>query len=132
VEADQNSSSEGPPEHLSSAPVFDLDRAMTRVRGKRSLLSKLGELFLADSPVLLGEIDAAVLAGDGEALERSAHRLRGSAGSLCAPRVAEIAQHLEKMGRDRDLTRADPARRNLESELVCFESAIRDWMKGEE
>jgi HPt (histidine-containing phosphotransfer) domain-containing protein len=43
----------------------------------------------------LGGIDQAMAAGDLDALRRSAHRLKGTAGSFGAARLAAIARELE-------------------------------------
>ena len=85
--------------------VFDLEEALARARGKRALLRKMAELFLADCPGLLGRIRTALAAGDGPALERAAHRMKGSAANLSAARVVEVAGRLEEIGR------GEPARR---------------------
>ena len=115
---------------LLSEAVFDLDAALARTRGKRSLLTKMGEIFLADYPHQMAEIRAALVGGDARTLERAGHRLKGSAGSLCARRVVTAAQRLEEVGRDGDFEKAEPVSARLEQELVRFEHALKVWDRG--
>ena len=50
-------------------------------------------------PVLLGEVDAAVAAGDPQAIHRAAHSLKGSAGNFGYAPAFEAALNLEQLGR---------------------------------
>ena len=117
---------------LPTEAVFDPDRALDRAMGKRPLLVKLVNLFLAYYPDVLTEINAALLAEDSRTLERASHSLKSSAGSLCADRVALAAQRLEDVGRGGDLADAEPVCARLRRELSDFDQALRVWEKGAE
>ncbi|MDG3005454.1 response regulator [Paludisphaera mucosa] len=104
--------------------VFDLPDALARALGRPELLQKMSELFLADCPGLLDQVRAALAAGDGSALERAAHRIRGSAAYLSAPRVVEVAGRLEGMGSEGVLSEAGAACKELEDEVVRLEFAL--------
>ena len=97
--------------------VFDLEEALARARGKRALLRKMADLFLADCPGLLAQIRSALATGDGSTLERAAHRMKGSAANLSAPRVVAVAGRLEEIARDGRLAEADAACAELEDEV---------------
>ena len=64
--------------------VFDPAAALARVEGDRELLRKMIGLFFAQAEKLLPEIRGAGERGDGKALERAAHKLKGSMGSFGA------------------------------------------------
>ena len=63
----------------------DQRRIGTRTRGRgRGLLKELVGLFLNEIPELLTDLRKAVKAGDANAIERAAHKLKGSVGNFAA------------------------------------------------
>jgi len=68
------------------------------------LLKELVDLFMDDSFRLVDRIGKAVTSKDADELEKAAHALKGSVLNFEAKQVANIAQVLETMGRNRDLT----------------------------
>jgi len=101
--------------------VFDLPEALARVRGKRALLRKMADLFLADCPGLLTQIRTALAADDQPALEWAAHRIKGSAANLSAQRVARVSGRLEEIARLGHLAEAGATCAELEDEIVHLE-----------
>jgi len=104
--------------------VFDLPEALARAHGKRALLRRMAELFVADCPGLLVQIRSALATEDRPLLERSAHRLTGSAANLSAPRVVKLARRLEEIAQENDLAQAGAACAELEDEVVHLERAL--------
>jgi len=104
--------------------VFDLREALARARGKRDLLRKMAELFLADCPGLLTRIRSALAANDESTLERAAHRMKGAAANLSAARVVGVARRLEEIARQGHLAEANATRVELEDEVVHLEHAL--------
>jgi len=104
--------------------VFDLAAALTRVEGDRNLLRKLIGLFLAQAQKLLPEIRSAGERGDGKALERFAHKLKGSMGSFAADRAAEAALRLEIMGNNGEFVQTEEALADLEHEVARLCEAL--------
>ena len=78
----------------------------------RTLLEELGlldtnedeasvvDLFAQSAESILGQMQAAIAAGDGEALRSAGHALKGSAANLGAARLTPVAAELEQLGRD--------------------------------
>jgi two-component system, sensor histidine kinase and response regulator len=62
---------------MQAAAVFDRSAALLYVDGDGALLQAMAEAFLADYPPRLAEIQAAIAIGDGPALMRAAHSLKG-------------------------------------------------------
>src|SRR5262249_1971503 len=60
------------------APAFDLEAALERCDGDRDLLQGMAELFFEQSGKLMPQIAEAVNQRDASALERFAHKLKGS------------------------------------------------------
>jgi HPt (histidine-containing phosphotransfer) domain-containing protein len=94
------------------------------VSGNADLLRELAELFLEDSPHRLFEIRKALDSGDMDALRRSAHTLKGSAGSLCGKRTAELALRLEELADSRDLPAARLSYPMLAEEVRKLQQAL--------
>jgi CheY-like chemotaxis protein len=100
-----------------SCVVFDRTAALARVEGDVELLCQLASLFLDHYPEMLVAIRDAIGRGDSQAVERSAHILKGSAGNLAAVAVCRAAERLEQMGQTGDLTRAKIECDRLQAEL---------------
>jgi len=107
-----------------AADVFDLQEALARTRGKRALLRKMADLFLADCPGLLTQIRTALAADDQPTLERAAHRIKGAAANLSAQRVARVGGRLEEIARLGHLAEAGATCAELEDEIVHLEHAL--------
>jgi HPt (histidine-containing phosphotransfer) domain-containing protein len=85
-------------------------------------------VFLRQNPTLLAAMQAAIAQHDGEALQRAAHTLRGSLGTLAAPAALAAAQRLENLGRQGDMAQAEVAYANLANEIARLEHALRDTL----
>ena len=60
-------------------------------------MAKLIGLFLRETPARLADIRTALESGDAPALERAAHALKGSAGTLGAYALSELCAQLEEL-----------------------------------
>ena len=109
-----------------AAAVFELQTALAHVGGKLDLLKQLVTLLAQQTPTLLAAAHTAIAQHDGQALQRAAHTLKGSAGTFAAQAVVEAAQRLEDLGRQEDLTQAETAYAHLASEMARLEHALRD------
>ncbi len=87
----------------SPAQVFDLDAAMTRMRGKKALLATMARAFVDEAPEAIRVLRAAVADGDMVKLERSVHRMKGAAATLTGDAVAQAAAALESLARERSV-----------------------------
>jgi signal transduction histidine kinase/DNA-binding response OmpR family regulator/HPt (histidine-containing phosphotransfer) domain-containing protein len=133
---DSETSHEQPAELAEPIPVealpvgtagFDPAKTLARLEGDRELMRKLVTLFTRQTPKLLAELSGAAHRSDPKALERTAHKLKGSLGSFGAQGLFEVAKRLEQMGNSGDFTDA-PATildlkegiRRLEKDLVAF------------
>jgi signal transduction histidine kinase/CheY-like chemotaxis protein/HPt (histidine-containing phosphotransfer) domain-containing protein len=110
-------------------PIFDQATALARVRGKHALLRKLVGIFLEQAEPLLHEARSAIATGDSPALERAAHTLKSSTGSLCAPAATKAAEQLEHIGHRAAWAEAEPAYQALEREIERLLLALRDFLK---
>jgi HPt (histidine-containing phosphotransfer) domain-containing protein len=85
-----------PPVASHDAPIDPVD-LLGRVEGDHALLSELVRAFLTTAPAQMSQIDAAIERGEGAAVVRAAHTLRGSVGTFGAV-PARAAAQLEDCG----------------------------------
>ena len=100
--------------------------ALAHVGGDVGLLKELVGLFLNEIPELLTDLRKAVKAGDANAIERAAHKLKGSVGNFAARPSFEAALKLEVLGKDGRLSEAEPAYAELEREINRLQSAMAE------
>jgi HPt (histidine-containing phosphotransfer) domain-containing protein len=85
------------------------------------------DFFFCDATKLLMEIQAAATAGDATAIERKAHRLKGTVLYLGAEAATEAVAGVEALARSGDLTDAAPAIRSMEAEVTRLTEALRPY-----
>ncbi|MDO8682183.1 MAG: response regulator [Armatimonadota bacterium] len=89
--------------------TLDMTAALACVDGDKELLAELAQLFLDDYPRLISAAKEAIATSDAQALQRSAHTLKGSVGNFSAKAAFDAAFNLEQIGRSGDLTKAQEA-----------------------
>jgi PAS domain S-box-containing protein len=104
--------------------VFDPALMLERVDGDRRLLEELIDLFFAQEQELLPAIRRAGQLGNGQALERAAHKLKSSLGHFGDRRASDAAQRLEELARDGQYTLADKAIVQLERDVARVHAAL--------
>jgi CheY-like chemotaxis protein/HPt (histidine-containing phosphotransfer) domain-containing protein len=83
------------PALLAEPGVLDLARALKRNGGDEQIVAELCELFLHDASALSPALLRAIKSSDKEAAAHAAHRLKMSAGTICANRTYYAAETLE-------------------------------------
>jgi HPt (histidine-containing phosphotransfer) domain-containing protein len=104
--------------------VFDVERARRRLGGDRQLLREMIAIFRAEAPGMVNAINAAAADDDYEALGRAAHSLRGSLGTLDAPRAFQAAAHLEAVARGAKVEQVLSAIAELKREMTALDKAL--------
>jgi len=92
---------------------------MERVGGDEELLREIAVLFLGEYPGLIEDIGVAVATSDPDRLQRAAHTLKGSLGTLGAERAYPLALELEMKGRHKQM---DGASQYYQQLLTCIQS----------
>jgi CheY-like chemotaxis protein len=90
---------EGADQPAAPLVVFDVEAALTRTRGKKTLLLKMASAFVADVPRALEELRSVAASADPAAIERSAHRMKGAAATLSGDAVVHAAVKVERLAR---------------------------------
>lgn len=120
-DADAARPHDGPPQET-EAP-FDIAAARSRLGGDDAFVRTLIGRFCAQAPADVEEIERRVAAGETEETARIAHRLKGAASFVGAERLRREAETLESLGRNGDLSAAQPHVASLRSEL----NRCLDW-----
>jgi HPt (histidine-containing phosphotransfer) domain-containing protein len=74
-----------------------------------AFLHELFNIFLADTPGRITEIETSTAAQDAKTLTRAAHSIKGAAGNFGAHHLCEIARQIETFGKDSDFAGARAA-----------------------
>jgi HPt (histidine-containing phosphotransfer) domain-containing protein len=93
----------------------DYTHALTWLGGDRDLLMELTAMFLADYPRRMKVLEQAIADGDANAIEHTAHTIKGSVAGLGARSAQCLAGQLELLGKEERL----PDMPAIFSALVC-------------
>lgn len=87
---------------VDALPVLDADtmeQLLSLDDGGTGLLEEMVGLFVEDTPPRIAALEAALAAGQWEAMADTAHAVKGAASTMGAPRVRALGQALETGGR---------------------------------
>jgi signal transduction histidine kinase/ligand-binding sensor domain-containing protein/CheY-like chemotaxis protein len=107
--------------------LFDPSAVMERSEGDTELVERMIKLFATQAPRTLRDIENAIARRDGNGLERAAHKLKGSLGSLGAKQALGTALQLEEMGRAGNFTDTADAVATLSAQLKTLLEALADF-----
>jgi HPt (histidine-containing phosphotransfer) domain-containing protein len=111
-------------------PSWSRAEVLDRLGGDEELLQELCQIFLKESPRLMEKLRQGLAEGDGEAVQRAAHSLKGEVSYLAAAGAAQAARRLEDLGSEGDLSVVSEAIRLMERELDDLRQAIEDDAAG--
>jgi HPt (histidine-containing phosphotransfer) domain-containing protein len=111
--------------------AFAVEAALQRARGKRTLLRQLVQLLLQDLPGTLAELASALSANDARQVERTAHRLRGAAFTVCAEPLAAAAGDLELAARNADAARMQEGAGELQARAAELVTELEAFMEND-
>jgi CheY-like chemotaxis protein/HPt (histidine-containing phosphotransfer) domain-containing protein len=102
---------------------FDEAPALERAGGDRDLVRELVELFTAEAPVWLDDLDAAVRKGDGLATSRVAHTIKGAVDTCGVRGGFDAAHAVERFAKREPFAAAEAAQRAARLRVV-IEAAL--------
>jgi len=111
--------------------AFDSGVALNRTGHDPEPLAELIEIFLADRPRRMAEIQEAIALSDAQDLERSAHKLKGAAAVFDARSVVELAEQLEILGRQGDISAAEEVLSHLDRQIEELIRALQESLAVE-
>ena len=104
---------------------YDREEALVNVGGSDEFLRQMVELFLAECPKQLAEIEKEHSAGDQVALTRAAHTFKGSVSMFAAESATKAAKRIEEMSRAGDLSEYDQAWKELQLRAAELTAALK-------
>lgn len=96
-----------------------------RLGGDADLARELVDIFLAEYPVLVQAIRTAIDHGDGPAVRRAAHALRGAIANFIDDGPTATALAIEQAGESSRLDAVPPLLRQLEREIHALAAAMQ-------
>jgi HPt (histidine-containing phosphotransfer) domain-containing protein len=111
------------------APV-SLAAALRYVDGDRTLLAELVVSFVSDYGERLATLRAAVAAGERAEVERTAHNFKGVLAILGAEPARNMAEELERLGRESSLADRADLLDQFESEVHRVVTWLDDWRRS--
>jgi HPt (histidine-containing phosphotransfer) domain-containing protein len=110
---------------------FDPESLWVRLDGDVELFCELTELFIAEAPRMLAQIEKAIRDNSAPALEKASHKIKGSLLQFSARGAAAIALELEQNGR-LGLTRgADVLLKQLAHEIDLMQKTLHAMVNRE-
>ena len=87
-------------------PVLNKQAALELCDDDEELFLEIVAAYLEDAAEHSRQLLFALEAGDAHEVEERAHALKGASSNICAGPVREAALHLERAGRNKDLSQA--------------------------
>ncbi len=110
-------------------PVFDKDALLKAFDNDWDFLKEVIDMFIADYPQMLKNINEAIQTKDAPALQRTGHALKGMLGNFQVETATKKAYDLEKMGAEENLEQAADIFTQLSTELDNLERIFLDLSK---
>ncbi|MGA9118585.1 MAG: response regulator [Bacteroidota bacterium] len=108
-----------------TAAIWDRAAFLTRVMGDEGLLSAVVREFLKDVPTQLALLAAAVDAGDRDAMQRIAHRLKGASGNVGGILLQEASRRLQDEAQSGTDDRLHELARQTEEEFLRLKNLMQ-------
>lgn len=89
---------------VNEGKLLDIEDLLNRVGGDEELAKRILAIFTADCSEKLSSIKEAIAEKNAEALERTAHSLKGSSANVSAIGISQVAFTLQKIGEKGEFT----------------------------
>ncbi len=111
--------------------VFGKDEALKMFEGDEEFLKELVEIFINDAPEHMSEIEEAVDSRNSEALEKSAHKLKGAVANFGKNATTDTAFKLETMGKENNMDGVKEAYDTLVKDVENLMNALKEFVRSE-
>lgn len=108
--------------------VFDKDEALEIIGGEEEFLKELAEMFMNDFPEQISKIQEAIHSHDSNALEKSAHKLKGAVVNFGKNTMFKATLSLETMGRENRWDDVEETYGALTREAERLACALREFV----
>ena len=111
--------------------VFDKDEALKMFDNDKEFLKELVEIFINDAPEHMSGIEEAVDSRNSEALEKSAHKVKGAVANFGKSATTDTAFKLETMGKENNLDGVGEAYDTLVKDVENLMNVLKEFVKSE-
>jgi HPt (histidine-containing phosphotransfer) domain-containing protein len=112
-------------------PVFDRDEMLKRIGDDLQAISDQIDSFLDETPRLMTDLRQALNSRDSRSVERLSHRLKTLARNFGLNQTVAEGLRLEVMGRQGDLSEAEPVYVALQDALQQLRDQLLQWQSTE-
>ncbi len=109
--------------------VFDKDEALNIIGGDEELLGEIVEIFILDVPQQMSDIQNAVNSRNGDALEKSSHKLKGAVSNFGQNATFKTALKLETIGKETILNGVDEIYGTLVKDVENLVNRLKEYIK---
>ncbi|MFZ6849883.1 response regulator [Undibacterium sp. RuRC25W] len=113
-------------ENMNSSDAFDYLHAMQSA--DQEIIQIIAQSFLDAYEQYLSEISAGISTQDAELLHRSAHTMKGVVSNFCAYPIEELADKLEKKGKEKHFDGAEQLLATMRIELTKFTDTLKQFV----
>ena len=110
--------------HAVVRTVTGIDPIVEAVGGNVKLLERVSDAFARQTPTLIASMRAAVAAGDGDALFRAAHTMKGAVSNFDGDPSFDLSSMVEQAALKEDFVRAASLVTRLEAAVTALERRI--------
>ncbi len=114
---------------ITDKAVFDKDEALKMFDDDVEFLKELVEIFINDAPGHMSEIREAVDNRNSEALDKSAHKLKGAVANFGKNATTDTAFKLETMGKEANLDGVEDVCDTLVKDVERLLNALDEFVK---
>lgn len=107
--------------HEIDLAVFDELKQMSGA----DFIGELVDTFLAEAPLLIGQMKTALRDGDAESFRRLAHSLKSNGATFGAGRLSQQARELEMLGKEGKLSETGARLDTLESTFQTVATELK-------
>ncbi|MEW6234297.1 MAG: response regulator [Candidatus Omnitrophota bacterium] len=93
--------------------------------GDTGIIKELLEIYFTDAPAMLSEVKQSIEKNDSQALDKSAHALKGAVGAFQAAKAMDAALALERLGKENSFDGVENAFADLEREMSRLDEALK-------
>jgi HPt (histidine-containing phosphotransfer) domain-containing protein len=112
-------------------PVFDRDEMLKRIGDDLQAISDQIDSFLDETPRLMTDLRQALNSRDSRSVERLSHRLKTLARNFGLNQTVAEGLRLEVMGRQGELSEAEPVYVALQDALQQLRDQLLQWQSTE-
>ncbi len=110
--------------------VFDKEKALNIIGDDEEFLREIVEIFLIDIPQQVSEIKKAVNSRNGDALEKSSHKLKGAVSNFGENATFKTALKLETIGKENRLDNVEEIYGILVDDVERLVNVLNEYMKN--